>query len=159
MRTFKLVELRNQVASMLTMMLPSNQHHWRLTLNTTVFSDPSAPPSDYTNLTWTNVAIGLAFIIFDVGVSSVLRLGISISLLVAALRCIGQLAVVATVLQSVFEHKNPWSVGGIAREVYFCRRRRRHLIGVGNSCVKFVRHNRNWCVQIMSTCFQSLKVC
>jgi len=49
-----------------------------------------------------------------VGVSSVLRLGISISLLVAAFRCIGQLAVVATVLQGVFEHKNPWSVGGIA---------------------------------------------
>ena len=95
-----------------------NQCQWGS--NTTVLSDPSTPPSEYTNLAWTNVAIGLAFIIFDVGVSSVLRLGISISLLVAALRCIGQLAVVATVLQGVFEQKNPWSVGGIVCEMHFC---------------------------------------
>jgi ABC-type iron transport system FetAB permease component len=87
-----------------------------LQFNTTVhvLSDPSAPPSDYTDLTWTNVAIGLAFIFFDVGISTILRLGIGISLLVAAVRCIGQLAVVATVLQGVFEHKNPWSVAAIA---------------------------------------------
>jgi ABC-type iron transport system FetAB permease component len=76
------------------------------------------PDTDGTDLTWTNVAIGLAFIIFDVGISTVLRLGVGISLLVAALRCIGQLAVVATVLQSVFEHKNPWSVTGIVCKYY-----------------------------------------
>jgi hypothetical protein len=73
--------------------------------------------SDSNNLTWTNVAVGLTFILFDVGVSTVLRLGVGISLLVAALRCIGQLALVATVLQRVFEHKNPWSVAGIACEI------------------------------------------
>ncbi len=75
--------------------------------------------TDSTNLTWTNVAVGLTFILFDVGVSTVLRLGIGISLLVAALRCIGQLALVATVLQRVFEHKNPWSVAGIACKTDF----------------------------------------
>jgi len=61
-------------------------------------------------LTWINVAIGLAFILFDIGVSSIFQLGIGISLLVAALRCIGQLAVVATILHQVFERKNPWMV-------------------------------------------------
>lgn len=69
--------------------------------------EPSAPPSDHTELAWTNVAIALAFILFEVGVSTILRLGIGISLLVAALRCIGQLAAVAMVLQGVFEHNNP----------------------------------------------------
>src|SRR5438445_11075429 len=77
-------------------------------------SDPSNPhPSSSPNLTWTNVAIGLGFILFDAGLSSLLRLGIGISLLVASLRCIGQLALVATVLQGVFERKDPWSVAGI----------------------------------------------
>ncbi|KAJ3516572.1 hypothetical protein NLJ89_g1038 [Agrocybe chaxingu] len=61
-------------------------------------------------LTWVNVGIGLAFILFDVGVSTVFRLGIGLSLLIAAFRCIGQLAVVATLLQQVFENKNPWLV-------------------------------------------------
>ncbi|KAF8954400.1 ABC transporter-like protein [Flammula alnicola] len=66
--------------------------------------------SAHSNLTWTNVAIGLAFILFDVGISTVFRLGVGVSLLIAALRCIGQLAVVATLLQQVFENKNPWMV-------------------------------------------------
>ncbi|KAF8150176.1 ABC transporter-like protein [Crassisporium funariophilum] len=61
-------------------------------------------------LTWTNVAIGLAFILFDAGVSTVFRLGLGVSLVVAALRCTGQLAVVATILQQVFDNKNPWLV-------------------------------------------------
>ncbi|KAF8805429.1 hypothetical protein BYT27DRAFT_7169557 [Phlegmacium glaucopus] len=62
------------------------------------------------NLSWINVAIALAFILFDIGVSTVLRLGIGLSLLIAALRCIGQLALVATILQKVFETENPWLV-------------------------------------------------
>lgn len=67
-------------------------------------------PASSDDLTWINVAIGLAFILLDVGVSTVFRLGIGISLLNAALRCIGQLAVVATILHHVFETKNPWLV-------------------------------------------------
>ena len=76
-------------------------------------------------LTWINVAIGLAFILFDIGVSSIFRLGVGISLLVSALRCIGQLAVVATILNQVFEKKNPWMVAMICCEsssfILFCR--------------------------------------
>ncbi|KAF8175818.1 ABC transporter-like protein [Pholiota molesta] len=66
------------------------------------------------DLTWLNVAIGLAFIIFDIGISTVFRLGAGVSLLVAALRCIGQLAAVATILQQVFDNKNPWTVALIS---------------------------------------------
>lgn len=61
-----------------------------------------------------NVSIALAFVVFDIGVSSVFRLGLSASLFIAALRCMGQLAVVATLLQKVFETRNPWLVFGIA---------------------------------------------
>ena len=61
-----------------------------------------------------NVTIALAFVLFDIGVSSVFRLGLSASLFIAAMRCTGQLAVVATLLQKVFETKNPWLVCGIA---------------------------------------------
>jgi hypothetical protein len=108
--------------------------------------------ADSDHLTWTNVAIGLTFILFDVGVSTILRLGVGVSLLVAALRCIGQLAVVATVLQGVFEHKNPWSVAGIACESD-------SFLIVENdpdgeqSRIKFVRHYRDWyaaCIHIFS---------
>ena len=61
-------------------------------------------------LTWINVVISLAFVLFDIGVSSVFRLGIGVSLLIAGLRCVGQLALVATILHEVFETKNPWLV-------------------------------------------------
>ena len=67
-------------------------------------------------LTWLNVAIGMAFILFNIGVSTIFRLGIGMSLLIAALRCIGQLALVATVLHQVFEKKNPWMVAAICCE-------------------------------------------
>ena len=61
-------------------------------------------------LTWINVVISLAFVLFDIGVSTVFRLGIGLSLLIAGLRCVGQLALVATILHGVFETKNPWLV-------------------------------------------------
>ena len=67
-------------------------------------------PMASSELTWINVLISLAFILFDIGVSTVFRLGIGLSLLIAGLRCVGQLALVATVLHEVFETKNPWLV-------------------------------------------------
>jgi len=73
-----------------------------------------APSGQQEDLQWSNVAIGMGFILFDVGVSTVFRLGVGVSLLVAALRCIGQLAVVATLLQQVFDNKNPWLVALIS---------------------------------------------
>ena len=61
-------------------------------------------------LTWINVVISLTFVLFAIGVSRVFRLGIGLSLLIGGLRCVGQLALVATVLQEVFDTKNPWLV-------------------------------------------------
>ena len=61
-------------------------------------------------LTWINVGISLLFILFNIGVSTVFRLGIGLSLLIAALRCVGQLALVAAILHHVFETRNFWLV-------------------------------------------------
>jgi ABC-type iron transport system FetAB permease component len=66
--------------------------------------------SSSSELTWINVGISLTFVLFDIGVSRVFRLGIGLSLLVAGLRCVGQLALVATVLHEVFETTNPWLI-------------------------------------------------
>ena len=68
------------------------------------------PPMASNELTWINVVISLVFVLFDIGVSTVFRLGIGVSLLIAGLRCVGQLALVATILHEVFETENPWLV-------------------------------------------------
>ena len=61
-------------------------------------------------LTWINVVISLTSVLSVIGVSTVLRLGIGLSLLIAGLRCVGQLALVASILHEVFETRNPWLV-------------------------------------------------
>jgi len=73
-------------------------------------------PTDTTHLDWSNVGLGFSFILFNVFVSASLQLGVGPSLLSAAIRCIVQLALVALVLQKVFETNNPWAVAGIACE-------------------------------------------
>ena len=90
-------------------------------------------------LTWINVIISLAFVFFDIGVSTVLRLGIGVSLLIAGLRCIGQLALVATILNEVFETKNPWLVFLICC-AFFLSASKRNLICYLFSHVKFLGH-------------------
>lgn len=82
--------------------------------NSIVVTDVTTKQTE--DLTWLHVAIGMSFILLDIGVSTVFRLGVGISLLVAALRCIGQLALVATILHQVFERKNPWMVALICCE-------------------------------------------
>ena len=67
-----------------------------------------------TTLHWVNVALALSFVLFNVAVSTYFKLGIGPSLLTAAVRCILQLTLVATILQSVFDTKNPFGVAGIA---------------------------------------------
>ena len=67
-------------------------------------------------LTWFNVALALSFVAFDAVLSSVYRLGISSSLVSAALRCVIQLSVMALVLESIFKTQNPFGVAGLARE-------------------------------------------
>lgn len=66
------------------------------------------------HLTWTNVFIGLLFVIFDSVLSIILGLGIASSLLIAAVRCIIQLSVMGLVLDKVFASNNIWGVAGIA---------------------------------------------
>jgi ABC-type iron transport system FetAB permease component len=65
-------------------------------------------------LTWTNVSIGLLFIVFDAILSGILGLGIGTSLMVASFRCILQLSVMSLVLGKVFESQNIFAVAGIA---------------------------------------------
>ncbi|WVW78877.1 hypothetical protein I302_100840 [Kwoniella bestiolae CBS 10118] len=65
-------------------------------------------------LTWTNVLIGLLFILFDSLLSLVLGLGIGGSLMVAAGRCVLQLSVMGLILDRVFASNNVWGVFGIA---------------------------------------------
>lgn len=67
-------------------------------------------------LTWSNVALALSFVVFDAVLSSVYRLGISSSLISAALRCIIQLSVMALVLEGIFKTENPFGIAGLARE-------------------------------------------
>ncbi|KAF8440479.1 hypothetical protein L210DRAFT_3539779 [Boletus edulis BED1] len=68
-----------------------------------------ATPGESSNLTWGNVGLGLAFILFNAIISSTLHLGVGSSLVTSALRCIVQLALMGLVLQRVFETNNPWA--------------------------------------------------
>ncbi|KAH7912817.1 hypothetical protein BJ138DRAFT_1147476 [Hygrophoropsis aurantiaca] len=72
------------------------------------------PTAKSTHLTWSNVSLGFSFILFNALVSYSLNLGVGGSLVTAATRCIIQLAIVALLLQRVFETNNPWAVAGIA---------------------------------------------
>lgn len=65
-------------------------------------------------LDWLNVGIGFGFIIFNVILSSILGIekDISASLVIAALRCIGQLSLLTVILKPVF-NGGPWAVAGI----------------------------------------------
>ncbi|KAJ3817283.1 UPF0014-domain-containing protein [Lentinula raphanica] len=74
----------------------------------------SPSSDDAAELTWINVALAFGFIAFNVVFSYVFDLGVGVSLLVAATRCVVQLAIVGTLLQKVFETDSPWAVAGIA---------------------------------------------
>ena len=74
---------------------------------------PNDPVAD---LGWSHVGFGLTFIAFNAVISQALHLRLGASLVVAALRCVVQLTLVATVLQKVFAAKSIWAVAGIARK-------------------------------------------
>ena len=93
---------------------------------TMTFLAPQDKPSQSSELTPLNVALALAFIAFDSVLSIVLGLGIASSLLVAAIRCILQLSVMALVLDKVFATGNIFGVFGIAGEVKREVGQRRH---------------------------------
>ncbi|TFK69669.1 UPF0014-domain-containing protein [Pluteus cervinus] len=65
-------------------------------------------------LTWIHVAMAFGFIAFDAVFSLTLGLRVESSLIISSLRCIFQLALVASILQRVFETEDPWVVGFIA---------------------------------------------
>ncbi|KAF4562532.1 UPF0014 family protein [Pleurotus pulmonarius] len=77
--------------------------------------DTSLPGQTETepSLSWINVGLALSFILFDVVLSSVLRLGIERPLITSSIRCVIQLGLASTLLQKVFNAKNPWAVAGI----------------------------------------------
>jgi ABC-type iron transport system FetAB permease component len=72
---------------------------------------PSQPVAD---LGWSQVGFALTFIAFNSIISQVLQLGVGASILFAALRCVVQLTLMATILQHVFAAENFWAVVGIA---------------------------------------------
>ncbi len=72
---------------------------------------PSHPVAD---LGWSNVGFGLTFIALNSIISHMLHLRIGASLMLAALRCVVQLTLVATILQHVFAAENIWAVVCIA---------------------------------------------
>jgi len=74
----------------------------------------NTPGTEQPLLTWSNVALALSFVVFDAVLSSVYRLGISNSLISAALRCIIQLSVMALLLESIFKTQNPYGIFGLA---------------------------------------------
>lgn len=84
-------------------------------------------------VTWLNVLVGLSILLVDVLVSYRLRLGIARDLIVAAVRCIVQLALLGLILGSVFEAQNVFAVMGMglamlllgANEVTFTRSKKR----------------------------------
>ena len=74
----------------------------------------SLPDHTVADLGWSHVGFGLTFIAFNSIISQAFQLHIGASLVFAALRCVVQLTLVATILQQVFAAENFWAVVGIA---------------------------------------------
>jgi ABC-type iron transport system FetAB permease component len=72
------------------------------------------PQPSTKNLSWLNVGLAFSFILFDAAVSFFFGLRVGRSLVTAAIRCVVQLAIMGTLLQSVLDTDNPWAVAGIA---------------------------------------------
>ncbi|KAJ2457571.1 hypothetical protein GGF42_002602 [Coemansia sp. RSA 2424] len=91
--------------------------------------DPSAPDAP---LTWANVGIAGLLLGVNIAVSMWFGLGLSVSLLVSALRCVVQLSLLGLILQQIFETANPVYIFGMtlalgilaAFEVTFWRSKR-----------------------------------
>lgn len=75
--------------------------------------DGGTPSHGQPHLSWTNVGFAFAFIALDAAISRTFRLELGSSLITAALRCIGQLVLIALILQKVFEADDPWAASAI----------------------------------------------
>ncbi|KAJ2854994.1 hypothetical protein J3B02_002395, partial [Coemansia erecta] len=67
-------------------------------------TDPEAPDAP---LTWSNVGVASLMLIFNITLSSWFGLGLSTSLVVAAVRCVVQLTLLGFVLKQIFQTENP----------------------------------------------------
>ena len=76
--------------------------------------DAPSPGVEDPELTYLNVALAFGFIVLNVIFSYIFDLGVGVSLLVAGIRCVVQLAIMGVLLQKVFETENPWAVAAIA---------------------------------------------
>ncbi|KIK60383.1 hypothetical protein GYMLUDRAFT_43680 [Collybiopsis luxurians FD-317 M1] len=76
--------------------------------------DAPSPGAEDPELTYLNVALAFGFIVLNVIFSYIFDLGVGVSLLVAGIRCVVQLAIMGVLLQKVFETENPWAVAAIA---------------------------------------------
>ncbi|KAJ2725211.1 hypothetical protein GGI07_001473 [Coemansia sp. Benny D115] len=93
-------------------------------------TDPEAPDAP---LTWMNVGIAAMLLLFNIVLSSWFGLGLSSSLVVAAVRCVLQLTLLGMVLKELFLTENPVYIFGMtlvlgilaAFEVTYWRSKRR----------------------------------
>ncbi|KAJ2701241.1 hypothetical protein H4218_001534 [Coemansia sp. IMI 209128] len=72
--------------------------------------DPSAPDAP---LTWANVGIAGLLLGVNIAVSMWFGLGLSVSLLISALRCVVQLSLLGLILRQIFETANPVYIFGM----------------------------------------------
>jgi ABC-type iron transport system FetAB permease component len=79
-----------------------------------MYPSQASPPNPASHLGWLHVCFGLIFVVFNSAISQILQLRIGTSLMIAALRCMVQLTVVAVILQHLLSVKKPWAVAGIA---------------------------------------------
>jgi len=94
-------------------LLPANQR--KRTKDRTKQTDMDQSPSQpVAGLGWSQVGFALTFIAFNSIISQVLQLGAGASIMFAALRCVVQLTLMATILHHVFAAESFWAVVGIA---------------------------------------------
>jgi putative ABC transport system permease protein len=70
--------------------------------------------ASYIALSWWDLLIASGLLLIDAGLSLWLRLGMTRSLLIAAVRMVAQLLLLALVLESLFSLSSPWLTGGAA---------------------------------------------
>ena len=72
-------------------------------------------PTLVSHPSWSQVTVAFAHVAFNSAISQMLQLDVGTSLVIAALRCMGQLVVVTFVLPYVFAMESMWAVARLAR--------------------------------------------
>ncbi|KAJ1722294.1 hypothetical protein LPJ53_003279 [Coemansia erecta] len=92
--------------------------HWRSppgtnTMGSILGSKPDDPEAPDSPLTWVNVGIASVLLVFNIVLSMWFGLGLSTSLMVAAVRCVVQLSLLGMVLKEIFLTENPLYIFGM----------------------------------------------